>query len=158
MREKLQAVCALCIFRLNPKMPEHDPVFIAFLSLWFIVAGTCIGSFLNLLVYRLPLQKSLVHPPSHCPRCGHPIRWYDNIPVLGWIKLRGKCRDCQLPISVRYPCVEGFCGLLFGGIFILLDQLFPLSSLWLRGELTLLLSLLITALLAIGLIAYDQRK
>ena len=145
-------------FQTQLHMPEHDPVFIVFLALWFIVAGACIGSFLNMLVYRLPLRKSLVYPPSHCPRCGHPIRWYDNVPVFGWIKLRGKCRDCRSPISIRYPCVEGFCGILFGGIFILLDQLFPLLSFWQQGGLTLFLSLLGTAFLAIGLIAYDQQK
>jgi len=138
-------------------MPEHDPVFIAFLSLWFIAVGACFGSFLNVLVYRLPLRKSLVHPPSYCPRCGHPIRWYDNIPVFGWLKLCGKCRDCRSPICVRYPCVEGFCALLFGGVFVLNNYLFPLSSPWLQGGLTRLLSLLGTALLASGLIAFDKR-
>jgi len=136
---------------------EHDPVFIAFLALWMIALGAIIGSFLNVLVHRLPLRKSLVYPPSHCPACGHPIRWYDNVPVFGWIKLRGKCRDCQSPISVRYPCVEGFCGLLFGGVFVLLDQLFPLS-LWLLFGLSLFLSLLGIAILAACLIAYDKRR
>jgi len=135
---------------------EHDPVLFTLLSLWLIAFGACVGSFLNVLVYRLPLRKSLVHPPSHCPACGHPIRWYDNVPVFGWIKLRGKCRDCQSPISARYPCVEGFCGLFFGGVFILLDQLFPLS-IWLLFGLSLFLSLLGTALLAVCLIAYDRR-
>jgi len=137
-------------------MPEHDPVFIAFLSLWVITVGACVGSFLNVVVYRLPLRKSLVHPPSHCPVCGHSIRWHDNVPVFGWLTLRGKCRDCRSPISVRYPCVEGFCGLFFGGVFILLDQLFPLSWEALLG-LTLLLSLLGTAVLAGCLMAYDKR-
>jgi len=136
---------------------EHDPVFIAFLALWMIALGAIIGSFLNVLVHRLPLRKSLVYPPSHCPACGHPIRWYDNVPVFGWIKLRGKCRDCQSPISVRYPCVEGFSGLLFGGVFVLLDQLFPLS-LWLLFGLSLFLSLLGIAILAACLIAYDKRR
>jgi len=138
---------------------EHDPYFLVLfivLLLWLVLLGGCIGSFLNVLVYRLPLRKSLVHPPSHCPACGHPIRWYDNIPVFGWIKLRGKCRDCRSLISVRYPCVEGFCALLFGGIFVLLDQLLPLS-LWELFGLSLFLSLLSVAVFAVCLMAYDKR-
>ena len=138
-------------------MSEHDSIFIALFALWLIVFGACVGSFLNVLVYRLPLRRSVVHPPSHCPRCEHPIRWYDNVPIVGWIKLRGKCRDCQSPISVRYPCVEGFCGLLFGGVFVLLEQLFSLP-LWQLLGLTLALSLGSVALLAVCLIAYDQRR
>jgi len=138
---------------------EHDPYFLVLfivLLLWLVLLGGCIGSFLNVLVYRLPLRKSLVHPPSHCPACGHPIRWYDNIPVCGWIKLRGKCRDVRSLISVRYPCVEGFCALLFGGIFVLLDQLLPLS-LWELFGLSLFLSLLSVAVFAVCLMAYDKR-
>jgi len=138
-------------------MLNHDPAIITFWSLWFIAFGACIGSFLNVLVYRLPLRKSLLHPPSHCPACGHPIRWYDNVPVFGWINLRGKCRDCQSPISVRYPCVEGFCGLLFGGVFVLLVQLFPLSP-WLLFGVSPVVSLLGVACLAICLIAYDKKN
>jgi len=143
-------------------MPEHDPDFIVVLvwCLWFswiTVLGACVGSFLNVLVYRLPRRKSLVHPPSHCPVCGHGIRWYDNVPVVGWIKLRGRCRDCQSPISIRYPCVEGFCGVLFGGTFFLLERLLPLSFEMLLG-LTLLLSLSGTVVLAVGLMIYDKRN
>ena len=138
-------------------MPEHDPVLVAVGYLWFIVFGGCVGSFLNVVVYRLPLRKSLNHPPSHCPACGHLIRWYDNVPVFGWIKLRGKCRDCQSPISIRYPCVEGFCAALFGGVFTLLDQMFdfPLVPL---GGLTLLWSLIGVAILAACLMLYDSKK
>lgn len=75
--------------------------------------GACLGSFLNVVVYRMPAGKSLSHPGSHCPRCGHAIRWYDNVPILGWIWLFGRCRDCRAPIAVRYPLVE----LLVTGIF-----------------------------------------
>lgn len=77
---------------------------------WFFFFGAAIGSFLNVVVYRLPLGKSLSYPPSHCPICSHPIRWYDNVPVVGWLHLGGKCRDCKSPISVRYPLIEGVCG------------------------------------------------
>ncbi|MBB75401.1 MAG: hypothetical protein CMJ75_12915 [Planctomycetaceae bacterium] len=74
--------------------------------LWLGSVGACIGSFLNVLVYRLPRRMSIVHPPSRCPSCQHAIRWYDNLPILGWVALRGKCRDCQTCISSRYPLVE----------------------------------------------------
>jgi len=70
------------------------------------VFGTVIGSFLNVVVYRVPLGRSVVSPPSACGACGHAVRAYDNIPVLSWLLLRGKCRDCAAPISVRYPLVE----------------------------------------------------
>ena len=138
-------------------MFDPDSVFMVFSCLWFIIFGACIGSFLNVCVYRLPLRKSLVQPPSHCPRCGHLIRWYDNIPVLGWLKLRGKCRDCRLPISIRYPCIEGFCGTLFGGVFILLNQLWSLPF-YLLIALTLFVSIAGIVILAACLIAYDHRN
>ena len=81
--------------------------------------GACVGSFLNVVVWRLPRGESLVTPPSHCPKCGNRLRWYDNIPVLGWIKLKGKCRFCGLPISPRYPIVEAITGLLLAGYYVL---------------------------------------
>ena len=87
-----------------------------FLLLWLAALGGAIGSFLNVVVYRLPAKKSLVYPGSHCPACGHAIRWYDNIPVLGWIALGGRCRDCHGRISIRYPLVEA----LSAAIFVLL--------------------------------------
>ncbi|MCS7030125.1 MAG: prepilin peptidase [Gloeomargarita sp. SKYG116] len=71
-----------------------------------IVLGACVGSFLNVVVYRLPQGLSLWHPPSHCPHCQSPLRPWENVPVLGWLWLRGRCRYCQRPISPRYPLVE----------------------------------------------------
>ncbi|MEA2146241.1 MAG: leader peptidase (prepilin peptidase) / N-methyltransferase, partial [Solirubrobacteraceae bacterium] len=68
--------------------------------------GAAIGSFLNVVIYRLPRGESLVHPASHCPGCEHAIRPYDNVPVLAWLWLRGRCRDCRIKISARYPGVE----------------------------------------------------
>lgn len=68
--------------------------------------GACVGSFTNVVVWRLPRQESVVVPGSHCPRCGHAIRWHDNLPVIGWLLLRGRCRDCGAGISWRYPAVE----------------------------------------------------
>jgi leader peptidase (prepilin peptidase)/N-methyltransferase len=74
------------------------------------VFGLCIGSFLNVCIYRLPLSKSIVHPRSACPKCGHPIRARDNIPVASYLMLRGRCRDCGVSIPVRYPLVELLSG------------------------------------------------
>jgi len=70
------------------------------------VLGTLIGSFLNVVVYRVPRGASIVSPPSACGSCGHEVRAYDNIPLVSWLLLRGKCRDCSAPISARYPLVE----------------------------------------------------
>jgi leader peptidase (prepilin peptidase)/N-methyltransferase len=75
--------------------------------------GACVGSFLNVVIWRLPRGESLAYPPSHCPTCNRPLKWYDNIPVIGWLKLGGKCRFCRNPISPRYPIVESITGLLF---------------------------------------------
>lgn len=75
--------------------------------------GLAVGSFLNVVVWRVPRGESVVRPPSACPRCGNAIRSRDNLPVLGWLILRGRCRDCGEPISVRYPLVEAGTAALF---------------------------------------------
>jgi leader peptidase (prepilin peptidase)/N-methyltransferase len=72
----------------------------------FAFVGLCIGSFLNVVIHRLPRRTSVVTPPSRCPGCGYELSWYDNIPVVSWALLRGRCRKCGAPISVRYPIVE----------------------------------------------------
>jgi leader peptidase (prepilin peptidase)/N-methyltransferase len=77
------------------------------------VLGLAIGSFLNVVIWRVPRKESVVSPPSACPRCETPIRPRDNIPVAGWLLLRGRCRDCAEPISARYPLVELATGVLF---------------------------------------------
>jgi leader peptidase (prepilin peptidase) / N-methyltransferase len=77
------------------------------------VLGLVIGSFLNVVIWRVPRGESVVRPPSACPSCGHEIRPRDNVPVLGWLLLHGRCRDCGHPISGRYPLVELGCGALF---------------------------------------------
>jgi len=82
-----------------------------FASLAFVV-GTCIGSFLNVCIYRIPAEESVVSPGSRCPQCGTPIAWYDNVPILGWLWLRARCRACGLRIPARYPIVEALTGLL----------------------------------------------
>jgi leader peptidase (prepilin peptidase)/N-methyltransferase len=79
----------------------------------FFIFGTVVGSFLNVCIHRLPLGQSIVHPPSHCPHCQYSIPWYLNIPVITWIYLRAKCRNCGARISVRYFVVELLTGALF---------------------------------------------
>ena len=90
------------------------PTLIAIIVLLF---GLIIGSFLNVCILRIPGGKSIVLPASACPKCGAPIRPYDNIPVLSWLMLRGKCRACKTPISPMYPIVELLTGLLFLACF-----------------------------------------
>ena len=82
----------------------------------FIAAGAfglIIGSFLNVVIYRLPLGQSLVTPPSRCRNCGYSLRWFDNIPVFSWVFLRGRCRKCGVGVSWQYPLVELITGMLF---------------------------------------------
>ncbi|HUE88985.1 MAG TPA: prepilin peptidase [Vicinamibacterales bacterium] len=70
------------------------------------VLGVCVGSFLNVCIYRLPRGQSLASPPSRCPGCERPLRWYHNIPIVSWIALRGRCAYCHAPISMQYPIIE----------------------------------------------------
>jgi len=90
--------------------------------LWIVflsAVGGCVGSFLNVVVYRLPRDKSLVAPPSSCPACGRGIRFYDNIPLISWLLLAGKCRYCKARISPRYFVIELLTALVFVGMFLL---------------------------------------
>lgn len=82
-------------------------------ELTIILVGLIFGSFLNVVIHRLPLEKSIVKPGSHCPVCEKPVRFYDNIPVLSYIMLLGKCRQCKTRISPRYPAVEAFTAFSF---------------------------------------------
>lgn len=75
--------------------------------------GLVIGSFCNVVIYRLPRNESLLYPGSHCPNCGSAIRWYHNVPLAGWLLLKGRCADCHAQISPRYPIVESALGALF---------------------------------------------
>jgi leader peptidase (prepilin peptidase) / N-methyltransferase len=85
----------------------------AFAAIVAGVVGLVIGSFLNVVIWRVPRGESVVSPPSHCPGCDAPIAPRDNVPVLSWLMLRGRCRHCHNPISVRYPLVELATGVLF---------------------------------------------
>ncbi len=101
---------------------------------WFwplavFIFGACVGSFLNVCVYRIPAGKSIVRPGSACA-CGKPIAWYDNIPILSWFLLRGKARCCKAPFSIRYPLIEALTGCVFTAVFLLYP--FPQAApLWL---------------------------
>ena len=87
-------------------------------SLFVFVLGSAIGSFLNVVIYRLPAGLSLLSPPSRCPHCLTRLRVYDNVPVLGWLWLRGRCRHCRTAISPRYPLVEGAIGFLYVALWL----------------------------------------
>ena len=87
------------------------------LSLFSFAFGACVASFLNVVIWRVPRGESIVRPPSHCPACGAAIRWYQNIPILSWLALRGKCANCRAPISPRYILVELLGGCLFLAAF-----------------------------------------
>lgn len=102
------------------------------LWLWLIftaLMGSLFGSFFNVVIWRMPRGESVMHPPSSCPQCGSGIAWYDNVPVLGWLWLRGKCRNCRNPISVEYPIVE-FIGAAVGCLMILGVKFWMPYALW----------------------------
>ena len=85
--------------------------------LTLLIGGACLGSFVNVVAWRLPREESVVWPGSHCPKCGHAVRWHDNVPVLSWILLQGRCRDCHQGISSRYPWVEAMSAILWLSAF-----------------------------------------
>ena len=90
--------------------------------IWFVfifALGSCVGSFLNVVIYRVPIGKSIVTPPSSCPKCGKNIQFYDNIPIISWLVLGGRCRYCKAAISARYIAIEMLTGLLFISLFYL---------------------------------------
>ncbi len=136
--------------------------------------GLFIGSFLNVVIYRVPRGESVVKPRSRCPGCGHEIAWFDNLPVLSWLLLRGKCRACAAPISGRYPAIELLTAFVFAALaWALLEQPLALPAyLWvaavgvalaaididtkrLPDVLTLPSYLVVLALLVLPAIAYD---
>ena len=109
--------------------------------------GAALGSFANVVIYRVPKGESIAHPGSRCPSCAIPIRWYDNIPIISYLLLRARCRSCGAPISIRYPLVEALTGLLFAGLV------------WRAGvgATTLVLALFCWALVVITFIDIDHR-
>ena len=109
----------------------------------FAAFGLCIGSFLNVVIHRLPRGTSVVTPPSRCPGCNYQLQWSDNVPVLSWVFLRGRCRKCRAPISIRYPIVE------------ILTMLMFLLHLWLFGWSALMIVRVAFATALIALFAID---
>jgi len=122
-------------------MPVAPPIALA------AITGLIVGSFLNVVAYRLPRRESLVTPGSHCPGCGVPIKPYDNIPVLGWLLLRGRCRNCRTHISARYPLVEAVTAVL--AVLVVLTK----HSAY---EITLGL-MLVAVLVPVALIDFDHK-
>ncbi|MDP7017901.1 MAG: prepilin peptidase [Pirellulaceae bacterium] len=144
-------------------------------ALWVFFFGACFGSFLNVVVHRLPAGESIAWNPSRCPYCRVPIRASDNIPVFAWLSLRGRCRACRLPISSRYPIVEATCGigfLLFAAMVIAANGVNlpvgfgpprPLSLVVLAPPWTLVViclhhAALLFALFGWALMEYDDQK
>ena len=119
-----------------PPVPPFDPSALNAYDVLFrtfaFVFGAVVGSFLNVVIYRLPLGLSVNEPKrSFCPLCKAPIRWYHNLPIVGWLILRGRCADCGAKISARYPAVEALTGILFLAVWMRADWLlaFPLWTL-----------------------------
>lgn len=96
--------------------PETTLTFWPWLIL-VVLYGACVGSFLNVAIYRMPAGESLVRPGSHCPHCRRPLAWFENVPLLSWVALRARCRTCGIAISGQYPLVEAFCAVLYGVTF-----------------------------------------
>ena len=111
-----------------------------------LLFGLVLGSFLNVVIYRLPLHESLARPGSHCPKCGTAIHWYDNVPVVSWLVLRGKCRSCQAPIAIRYVLVEAITGIAFLLAMWRFGLTWPLLVAW----------AFIAAMVAVAFIDYDH--
>ena len=118
------------------------------------ILGACISSFLNVVAWRLPRQESLVLPPSHCPRCGTQLQWFENVPVVGWLLLRGHCRHCGALISPRYPLVE----LLSAGLWVAVTMAAPTAMCPGAAPLALILAgwVLVSWLLPLVLIDLDH--
>ena len=99
-------------------------------ALIVFILGVSVGSFLNVVIYRLPAGLSLLYPPSRCPQCKTRLKPYDNVPVFGWLWLKGRCRTCRLPIASRYPLVEFVTGALFVAVFIAFGATWQTPGYW----------------------------
>ncbi len=144
---------------------EYPAVFL-FFACWIFAFGACLGSFLNVCIWRIPHGESVVTAPSHCTKCGAEIRWFDNLPVVSYLALRGRCRACRERYSPRYLVVEVLTGLLFVALFVkaglarqpipVLAVYFPMAMLvvttgWIDAEHRLIPDLTTYPALALGL-------
>ena len=125
---------------------------LAFFSFWL---GACIASFLNVVIWRAPRGESIVSPPSHCQKCNSPIKWYQNIPILSWLALRGKCANCKAPISPRYIFVEALGGCLFLAVFLWLWL--PTVPLWFAVTHVVVMWIWIALMIAGAFIDFDHQ-
>ena len=100
------------------------------LSVFSFWMGACIASFLNVVIWRVPRDESIVSPPSHCPKCNTPLKWYQNLPIIAWLALRGKCAHCKAPIAPRYILIEILGGILFLAAFWRYGYFAPLAWIW----------------------------
>ncbi|WP_448561882.1 prepilin peptidase [Trichothermofontia sp.] len=119
-----------------------DLVIAIIYTLAVLAMGAAVGSFLNVVVYRLPAGLSLLWPPSRCPHCLHRLSAIDNVPVFGWLWLRGRCRYCRAPIAVRYPIVEALMGCLFLVLFWQFGQTWQTVAAWVLASWLMALSLI----------------
>ena len=91
----------------------------AVIAVFMLAMGLAVGSFLNVCIYRLPRHESLLYPASHCPSCARPLSWFENLPLVSWLVLRGRCRTCRTSIGVQYPLVEAITGAVFVAAFVI---------------------------------------
>ena len=117
------------------------------MQLFVFLAGAAVGSFLNVCIYRMPLEQSIISPGSRCMACGSDVRWFDNIPIVSWFLLRGRCRQCGAVFSIRYPLVE----LLTACLFLLLFLRFNLSTSF------FVYALLVASLIVVTFIDFDHQ-
>ncbi len=137
----------------------------AVIGLFVFVFGACLGSFANVLIYRMPAGISVISPPSRCPVCGARLSWRENLPVVGWLLLRGRCRACGVRISPQYLLIEVLCGLLLLW-FYLIGQAAPIGSAWwpdllpnwwhLSGPLRTIPALVLHGMLLVGLVVMTK--
>jgi leader peptidase (prepilin peptidase)/N-methyltransferase len=131
---------------------------VPWLTFWVFGLGACIGSFLNVVIWRIPREESIVHVPSHCPKCDKKIRPWENIPIISWLCLRGKCSKCKAPISPRYIFIEALTALLFVAVWMRAWRIYSLAPqrAW-HPSMILMFCVLIALLVAISFIDIDHR-
>ena len=104
---------------------KHLPV-----TVFVFALGAIVGSFVNVVIYRLPIGMSVITPPSRCPTCGAKLSWIENFPILGWVLVRGRCRRCRVRISPQYVVIELIMALVFLGLYVVLYMVGPSTPWW----------------------------
>ncbi len=111
-------------------------------AIFIFLFGISVGSFLNVLIYRIPENKSILNPPSSCPKCNNRLKWYHNVPILGWLMLAGKCAYCKEPISAQYPIIELINGIIWVAIFLKIGLVWYLPFVMLSFSMLLALTMI----------------